>query len=175
MKNYILEKAVEKYKKGDKTAFNTIYDLSYKLVFFIALDIVKDKGVAEDIVQETYIKVFKEIDRYEANNFTAWIGSIARNLSINEYNKRKRENTFEDIDVLNNIENTHDFTENLDLFQIAREVLSEEDYKIVILCVISGYKRREVSKILDMPVSTVSFRLKTALNTIKERLEGGRK
>lgn len=170
MRDTKLEKAVVKYKEGDKDSFDTIYDLTYKLVFFVAYEVVNDKTIAEDIVQDTYVKVFENINRYNSNSFTAWICTIAKNLAINYQNKRKRENTYDDIESLN-LGSSNDFAENYGVIDIARKILSEEDYNIVIMCVISGYKRREVSKILNIPVSTVSYRLKTALNLLKEELK----
>ncbi len=170
MKKPILEDAVAKYKQGNKEKFSQIYDLTYKLVYFVALNIVKDKGIAEDIVQNTYIKVFEEIDKYENNNFLAWLTTIARNLSINEFNRRKRESTFEDLDIVADIGASDDFTQNFGLIGIAQNLLQQQDYEIVMMCVIAGYKRREVSQIMDIPISTVSFKLKTALNTLKQEL-----
>ena len=59
------------------------------------------------------------------------------------------------------------------LLKLAQEKLSEDDYKIVVMCVIAGYKRREVAEILNMPISTVTYRLQSALETLKKNIQGG--
>ncbi|MEG2676361.1 MAG: sigma factor-like helix-turn-helix DNA-binding protein, partial [Clostridia bacterium] len=59
----------------------------------------------------------------------------------------------------------------LGVVDIAKKLLSEQDFQIIIMCVVSGYKRREVADILDLPISTVSYKYKSALATIEQYLK----
>lgn len=164
----LLDKAVARWKNGDADAFEYIYDNTYKVVFFVAHSILKNRTYAQDIVQETYLRVFRDLKEREISNFTAYLTTVAKNLAINEYNKNKRISLTDEGEPATD---THFEKQEYGLISAAQKLLDETDYKIVVMCVIAGYKRREASKILGIPVSTVSYRLKTALQTLKKFLE----
>ncbi len=172
-----INKAVERFIKGDAKAFDYIYDKTYKVVYFVIYGIVKNRTHTLDLVQETYLKAFKNLSAsFVADNFVAWITTMAKNIAINEYNRLKREKLTDFVAENNYIES--DFRmpdeDSFGLIKLAQEKLDETDYKIVVMCVISGYRRREVAEILGMPISTVSYRLQSALDTLKKNLQGGR-
>ena len=64
-----------------------------------------------------------------------------------------------------------DPAEGAGLIAAAEKLLPPDDYEIVIMCAVAGYRRREVAKIKGMPVSTVSHRYKSALSKLKKYLE----
>lgn len=171
-----LNRAVERYLQGDKSAFDYIYDKTYKVVYFVVYGIIKNKAHAEDIVQETYLKVFKNLSGFVHDNFVAWITTMAKNIAINEYNKLKREKLTDFVEENKYVPSDFRMPEedSFGLIKLAQDILDEEDYKIVVMCVIAGYRRREVAKILDMPISTVTYRLKVSLETLKKNLQGGK-
>lgn len=175
MSDKALEKAVRKLKEGDSRAFDYIYDVTYKVVFFVAFRILGNKHAAEDVVQDTYMKAVTGISSYNSDNFTAWITTIARNNALNEYNRAKRA-TATDFSAEGDYREGNFSMPDEDSFgliALAKQLLDETDYKIVVMCVIAGYKRREAAKVLDMPVSTVSYRLKQSLNTLAKHVKGG--
>ena len=86
-----LEKAVLRLKAGEREAFDYIYDNTYKVVFFVVHNIVRQRETAEDIVQDTYITALRNIDSYSSNNLLAWLTTIAKRLALNSYNRGKRE------------------------------------------------------------------------------------
>ena len=57
------------------------------------------------------------------------------------------------------------------VFDLAAKVLSEEEYRIVMMCQIAGYKRREVAAMLDMPIGTVTWKNNEALKKLRKALE----
>lgn len=57
------------------------------------------------------------------------------------------------------------------IFDIATKILSEDEYKIIMLCHVSGYKRREVAQMLNMPIGTVTWKNNEALKKLKKYLE----
>ncbi len=85
-----LEKAFQALKKGDETAFVEIYEATHRLVYYTIYQILKDSELAKDIMQDTYLKVHEKIDSYRFDSPKAWIMTIARNLAINAYNRRKK-------------------------------------------------------------------------------------
>lgn len=174
MSQAALESAVRRVQRGDTAAFEYIYDHTYKVVYFVAHNILRDRHAAEDIVHDAYITAYKNLAAYTANSFLAWLTTIARRLAINEYNKRKRSVSVdfsEHGDAFGGVTNIPS-EECLGLIGDAQKLLSEEDYTILIMCAVSGYKRREVADALGMPVSTVTHRYTQSLKKLEKKING---
>lgn len=102
------EKLVTAFFNGDNTAFDTLLKRHQQRVFTYILNIVKNKDIADDIFQETFVKAITTIKqgRYtESGKFSAWLMRIAHNIIIDYFRKEKSENTMsadqEETDVLN--------------------------------------------------------------------------
>jgi RNA polymerase sigma-70 factor (ECF subfamily) len=94
VKNKDLEKLLNTFKKGSEQAFDRLYEETKIPVYYTILSIVKDESLAEDLMQDTYIKMINQLDKYQKKGqFLAWLKTIARNTALNEYNKRKKEST----------------------------------------------------------------------------------
>ena len=79
-------------KDGDMSAFDQLYTETSKGVYFMALSVLKDRGLAEEIMQETYIRMLKNLDSFDdGKNAMNWLLTMAKNLAINLYNRNKRE------------------------------------------------------------------------------------
>ena len=165
-----LERKIEKLKEGYLEAFDYIYDYTNRIVYFSILKIVRDKIYAEDILQDTYMRALSCLSQYKANTkFIGWICTIGKSLSVNHLKKYRHE-----IDVDFDLE-TYDYNSSKNelpyIFDIATKILSEDEYKIIMLCHVSGYKRREVSMMLNMPIGTVTWKNNEALKKLKQYLE----
>ena len=170
MDNKKLERKIEKLKKGDLKAFDFVYDYTNSIVYFSILKIVRDKIYAEDILQDTFIRALSCLSQYKKDtNFIGWICAIGKSLAINHLKKFRHE-----INVDFDLE-TYDYNPSENelpyIFDIATKILSEDEYKIIMLCHVSGYKRREVSMMLDMPIGTVTWKNNEALKKLKQYLE----
>ena len=87
-----IHEIIEELKRRDYSSFDTFYHLTKNQVFYAIVTIIKDKSLAEDLMQDTYTKFLEKIDDYKSNsNPYAYLSTIGRNLAINLYNKRKRE------------------------------------------------------------------------------------
>lgn len=174
MNNAKLEQKIVELKAGDGRAFDYVYEQTNRSVYFAILYIVRDKAYAEDLLQETYIKAIRAIGAYEENtNFTAWLTRIGKNLALNHVKRAARE-VATDFDVEAYRFGTAE-TEIPFIFDVAAKVLSEEEYEILMLCQVSGYKRREVAQLLQIPIGTVTWKNNEALKKLKKYLvkEGG--
>ena len=96
-----LEQKVAEYIAGGRRAFDYIYECTNRAVYFAALYTVRDKGYAEDVMQETYLRALAAIENYTpGTNFTAWLVRIAKNLAINHVKKSRRESSTDFSDEL---------------------------------------------------------------------------
>lgn len=165
-----LERKIQNLKKGDLKAFDYVYDYTNHIVYFSILKIVKDKTCAEDILQDTFIRALSCLSQYKENtNFVGWICTIGKSLAMNHLKKYRHEVNI-DFDL-----ETYDYNSRENelpyIFDIATKILSEDEYKIIMLCHVSGYKRREVSEMLDIPIGTVTWKNNEALKKLKQYLE----
>lgn len=140
---------------------------------------------AADLVQETYLKAYRFIDKYdEGTNAKAWLFKILKNAYINEYRKKSKRPTkvdFEDIVTYHDTDQGastkyHDLRE-----EIFEDIMGDEvtnainalpvDFRVVILlCDVEGFTYEEIAKIIDVPIGTVRSRLFRARNMLKEKL-----
>ena len=165
-----LEKKISNLKNGDGNAFDYIYEHTHRAVYFTIFYIVKDKMYAEDILQDTFVRAISFINEYrEGTNFIGWICSIGKSLALNHLKKYRREiPTDFDADAYKYGSNEPELPY---IFDVAAKILSEDEYKIVMLCQVAGYKRREVSAMLGIPLGTVTWKNNEALKKLRNHLE----
>ncbi len=166
---YNVNKIFKRLKEGDPQAFDILYETASKSVYYMALSVVKDSFAAEEVMQDTFIKALNNLNLFDENkNAMNWLLTIAKNLAINRYNKMKKEISVEP-------KTLYDCKIHIDednsLIDFAMNNLSETEFSVLMLCELKGYKRREVAKMLDMPLPTVTWHYKKAINNLKILLE----
>lgn len=167
----MLDQLICKFIKGDKSAFEKIYNRTRQSVYYVALAILRDRALAEDVMQSTYLNILRNIEKYQpGTNASAWIIRIARNEALNLKKSRSREQYVDEIenDGLFGATQTDDYGLLIDL---ARKILSEDEFMIVMLTTACGYKRREIADMLNYPVSTVTWKYRGALAKMRKSLE----
>ena len=166
----VLEKKIAELKSGRQEAFDYIYEHTHRAVYFSVLKIVRDKMHAEDILQETFLRAVRALDQYRTGtNFVAWIRQIGRSLAYNHLKKYRREVTT-DFEADAHRYGTRE-TELPYIFDLAAEVLPDDEYEIVMLCQVAGYKRREAAHMLGLPIGTVTWKNNRALAKLRQILE----
>lgn len=173
MTNEALENCIDRLRAGDRDGFDELYKSTYKGVYFTVLSVLKDVSLVEDVVQNTYMITLQKLDHYTPNtNFKAWICRVAHNLALNELRKRSRE---VQVDYQENelIAGSYHFNEEVDtpVIKLASRVLREDEFKILMLCEIAGFKRKEVAEIFHMSISTVTWKYLNALKKMRVALE----
>ena len=164
----ILELSMQKLKQGDISSFDIIYDQTHKLIYYCIYQILHERTASEDIMQDVYLKIYQKISMYENNTSPrAWITTIAKNLALNELKRRQKEFIInpENIDL---IASPHQETPLIDL---AAKILPEDEYMILMMCVVERYKRKEVAKIFNLSTSGVTWKLNQALQKLKEEVQ----
>ena len=171
--DYTPDSALLALKRGDERAFEYLYNYAKNAVFYCAYSVLKDRGLAEDIMQNTFIKVRQYAYSYQKGTKPlAWITTIARNLSINEHNKRKRE-VYTDFSEYNT-HGTYTMSDDKLVLDTAFKCLKEKDRQIVIMHVLGGLKHRELAEIFNMPLGTVLFKYNSALKKLRKYITEGK-
>jgi RNA polymerase sigma factor (sigma-70 family) len=156
---------------GKYDEFKQIYIENKKHVFAIALSILKDFELSEDVLQEVFIKFFWQMKNEEIKNVKAWLIQLSRNKALDVYRKKKREiagftpEYFASIPFL-----AEDPLDKLILSNYL-ELLDNDERQIVILKDISGLKHREIAQILKKPLGTVLWKYRTALTKLRKNTQ----
>ena len=163
-----LEKCVEALRYGDYSGFGYIYERTNRAVYFAAQRILTDKHRSEDIVQDTYMTAVKKIALYKSDtNFTAWLVTISKRLALNEYAKLARGEIFVDLQQKDDIAR-YDEIKDTPVLDLAKKILKDDEYHILTLCCVAGYKRREVAQMLDIPLPTVTWKYGQAIKKLEK-------
>ena len=133
--------------------FDNIYEEYFDRVYYKVLSVVKNDDDAEDICQETFISVYKNLRKFrEESNIYTWIYRIAINKTYDFFKKRKIEFEIND-DVLSLPEDVNFDTKVI--LQEKLKLISDKEREIVILKDIYGYKLKEIAEMKNMNLSTV--------------------
>ncbi len=169
-----LENAIVTLKSGDESAFDLIYELTHRKIYYVALNILKDKALAEDIMQDTYLKFLEKLYDYKTKNSLAYILTIARNLAINTYNKRKKELSYDDhFDDYFHVEDYIEFkVETKEVILKAMTCLNNVEKQVFLLHTLENLKHREIALILDKPLGTITWTYNQAIKKLRKHVEG---
>lgn len=171
--------------KGDRV-FEEEFLPQIDALYTFAYHLTYNEEDANDLVQETYLKAYRFLDRYEAGtNAKAWLFRILKNAFINEYRKKSKQPNRVDIDDVTSISDEEDtnYSSYLDLREeMFQGMMGDEvtnainslpvDFRtVILLCDIEGFTYEEIAKIVDIPIGTVRSRLHRARNMLKDKLK----
>ncbi len=175
------EQLIVEYRAGNEAVFTVLLDRYMKPVYGFVMQMVRENEGAEDIVQETFIKAWKHLDRFDQNkSFKTWIFAIAKNTTFDWFKKKKTlpfaffQNE-EGESILENIsdESIHP-EEILDRETTARELkekcmmLSPAYQTLLHLHYTLDFSLHEISQILDTSYNTIKSRHKRALESLRK-------
>jgi len=164
-----LETYIELLIAKDEAAFEAVYHQTKHSVYAMIVSMVKDRSAAEDLMQDTYIKMIASIRQYDPKrNFTTWLLTIARNLAIDELRKRKREQPVDPMESENIFPKTEAKGETDLLVEEYLMRLDEDERQVFLLHIVDNMKHREIAKIVDKPLGTVLWLYQKALRKIKK-------
>ncbi len=176
MENTSLDVCIQKILMDDMDGLRQLYEMMDKSVYMLALSILHDKEMAQDVLQDTFIKVKTSAHTYRpGTNPKAWILTIARNLAITQLRKRKNETLCEDIFYQEDNMQTpfvvpSKDVENSLLVESALSVLNDSEREIVSLYIVGGLKHREISSMLNIPLGSVLWKYNNALKKMNKHL-----
>jgi len=173
---------VTQLQSGNNAAFNELYKLTSGRAYFVALEITKNEQDAEDILQESYVKMLEKINSLDKpESFVSWFHHIVANKSKDSLKKRKPSlfegSEDEAFEVIPDEDTSFSPEENLnqdELHSAVMEVigeLSEEKRACVMMMYFEEMSVNEISESLEIPVSTVKNRLFTARKDLKAKFE----
>jgi RNA polymerase sigma-70 factor (ECF subfamily) len=171
-------------KEGDKNAFAVLVDRYKDMVFTLSLKMLKDKEEAEEVAQDTFLKVYKSLDKFKGESkFSTWIYKIAFNTCLDRLKKNKRLQLIAGIEEINEQEDNHltnilDAIEEKERKQMIQDCLQKlpgEDSFLLTLYYFEEQSLEEISKIINITTNNVKIRLyrsrKRLASLLKAHLE----
>lgn len=165
-------------RNGSTTAQIEMYNRYYKAMFNSCLRIVKDKFEAEDIMQESFLSAFTNLDKLIANErFGPWLKRIVINNSISFYQKSHKVNVIGLDDVLYKIENDNAHDQPINSLEIDKQTILEvisslkSNYAMSLtLNLIEGYDYEEIAEIMNITSGNSRTMISRAKSQLRNRL-----
>ncbi|WP_298298637.1 sigma-70 family RNA polymerase sigma factor [Hydrotalea sp.] len=163
-------------KQRHEAAFSYLYDNYSGALYSIIQNIVADTGLANDVLQEVFVKIWKQIAQYDdgKGRLFTWMLNIARNASIDMIRSKGFQNSQQNRELQESVYEQAGTTsiavEQIGLRKVVHQ-LKPEQKQLVELAYFEGYTQDEISKMLDIPLGTVKTRLRTALIQLRQMLK----
>jgi len=164
-----LGKLLDCVRCGDKAAFAALYEEMKKPTFTIILRITRDFALAEDVMQELFLKIYL-LAPVNVKNPRAYICRMARNLALDSVRRIKPESGLETAEM-QSWRPQDDLTVRLDIENAIME-LAERDRMIVTLHINGGLRFREVAEVMEIPLGTVLWAYRKAIGQLRSVLGG---
>ncbi|HZY35110.1 MAG TPA: sigma-70 family RNA polymerase sigma factor [Mucilaginibacter sp.] len=169
------EELVRALKNREKIAIEALYDMYSSSLYGVISRIIADTATAEDLLQETFVKIWNSFSAYNAEKgrlFT-WMVNIARNLAIDKIRSKDFKNQGKNQELENNvtfIDERRNTVYNPELLGVKDlvETLKPEQRSIVELVYFKGYTHVEAAEELDVPLGTIKTRLRTAIMLLRK-------
>jgi RNA polymerase sigma-70 factor (ECF subfamily) len=177
---------VARVASGDRTALESLYDHHAAAVLGISLKIIGDRAAAEEVLQETFWRVWQRAVTYQSQrgSFTGWLFRIARNLAIDAYRRRsvRPQTIIETADanpILDQLPDPDMDVEdqaqsNLKAQQVrnALTILSREQRQVIEMAYFYGLTRQEIAEATGEALGTIHTRARLGLQKLRKELEG---
>jgi RNA polymerase sigma-70 factor, ECF subfamily len=177
------EKAVRRFLAGDQEAFSVLVRRWEKKVYNLAWRMLSNREDAQDVVQETFISVFRSIkDLREPKSFSTWLYRITANHCRARWRSSSPEVSLDEMMEPNQVEEkgrpilpisgpARDALETEDIIRKALTGLTEDHRTAIILKEYLGLSLEEVAKVMDCPLSTAKSRLYHGLRGVQRNLK----
>ena len=184
-KEYSDQTLIKQYLDGDSTSIERLITRYKDKVYTYILLMVKDEHLAEDIFQETFIKVIKSLHRgkyQESGKFVSWVIRIAHNLIIDHFRKNKQTKMYSNDDYEMDIFNSQKFSDKTIEDEIVNEqivndirklinYLPEEQKEVVLLRHYGGLSFKEIANQTNVSINTALGRMRYALINLRKLIE----
>jgi RNA polymerase sigma-70 factor, ECF subfamily len=183
------QEIVARARDGSEAAYRELIGRYQRPVFSLIYRLVRDREKAEDLAQETFIKVLNAIERYDPSyKFSSWIFKIAHNTSLDHLRKKEPETLSLDgsphattaaeieastLTAVSDDESPEEYTSSRELgghIERAIALLRPEYRTAIVLWHVEGRPYEEIAEVMEVPLGTVKTYIHRARNELREHL-----
>lgn len=173
----IEKEIVAHLENEDRRAIDLAYKNYGKALYGIILRIVKSSKIAEEVLQDVFVKIWvnaKSYNKSKGRLFT-WMSNIARNAAIDSIRTARSKREQKTSSIENSVHENIGGKEEMQIKDFGlRKVIDSLDEKhrlLIHLTYFQGYSQREIEKELGIPLGTIKSRLRLAINQLREKLD----
>jgi RNA polymerase sigma factor (sigma-70 family) len=170
------EDLIKALKNQETIAIQALYDMYSGSLYGVISRIIQQTEVAEDVLQETFIKIWNSAEHYDSSKgrlFT-WMINVARNLSIDKLRSKDFRNTNKNQDIENNVdfidaEKKISFNSDIVGLRDMVNALKPEFFDVLDLVYFRGFTHVEAAEALNIPLGTVKTRIRMAVMELRKQ------
>lgn len=172
---YTEAELLEGLQTHDEQAYGFLYDNYSKALFTIIYQIIPQQEVAEDVLQEVFLKIWQNIRSYDSTKgrLYTWMLNIARNQAIDKTRSKDFNNRGKTTELSENVYKEEGAVEiKMDDVGLQKTLgnLPEESRKLIELAYFQGYTQEEIAKLLNIPLGTVKNRIRATIIQLRKIL-----
>ncbi|HEY5640262.1 MAG TPA: sigma-70 family RNA polymerase sigma factor [Dehalococcoidia bacterium] len=177
------EELMQRLTVRDLAAFRTLYARYSKLVYSATYRVLRDSHLAEDMVQEVFLRLWRKPDSYSPTRgrLTTWLTSVSRNRAVDEVrsrNRRYRHETASPEEAEREVPApetedpglTAEMADQRRIILAALSKLPEEQRKTIELAYFGGYTQQEIAQMLEQPLGTIKTRIRLGMQKLRVAL-----
>jgi RNA polymerase sigma-70 factor (ECF subfamily) len=170
-----LETLVKQFQDKNQVAFEKLYEMYSKSIHGVVYNIVKDSDIADELMQDVFIKAWKKSETYSSKKgrFFTWILNIARNTAIDKTRskafKQSKQNLNADffVDIIASHDNLDSSTDTIGIKKFVTN-LGQKCKAIIELLYFKGFTQKEASEALQMPIGTIKTRNRNCIQQLRD-------
>jgi RNA polymerase sigma-70 factor (ECF subfamily) len=162
-------------ERGEDRAMATLYDRYSRIVYSVALRVLRDPAAAEDVLQEIFMQMWRAPQSFVAarGSLGGWLSVVARNRSIDSLRRKRPSEQVEEIALASSFNLADDSERNL-LMEKARAavvLLPAEQRKTLEMAFFDGLTHSEIAEMTGDPLGTVKTRIRSGLSTLRKAFQ----
>jgi RNA polymerase sigma-70 factor (ECF subfamily) len=166
---------MERLRARDPVAFEQLYDAYHRLVFGIALRMLSDPTMAEDLTQSVFLKLWSSPDSYRDGNFAGWLARVTRNRALDVIRSRAARPQAEipaDIPMDGTIDDVVFARIDSQRVRSALAALPPEQRSAIEMGFFGGITHEEIARRTGIPLGTIKTRIRSGLRRLRGDLQG---
>ena len=170
------ESLIALVSSGSQEGFRILYDNYSAALYGVIERIVVDEGLAEDLLQDSFVKIWKNFSSYssEKGRLFTWMLNVARNISIDALRSRHQKvaKNIQSIDSFVGLETGATNMDRLDFIGVedAIKKLKPEQLRLIQMAYFQGYTQEEIAEETSIPLGTIKTRIRAALMVLRQSL-----
>jgi len=166
---------LSRVERGEEQAMAALFDRYSKIVYSVALRVLRDPASAEDVLQEIFMQIWRNPESFIATrgSLGGWLAVVARNRSIDVLRRKRPTESVDDV-VLGSAANLGDEAERNLMIEKAKAIihkLPQEQRKTLEMAFFDGLTHSEIAEMTGDPLGTVKTRIRSALTTLRKAFQ----
>ncbi len=166
---------LNRIQQGDESAMAVVFDRYSKVVYSVALRVLRDPSAAEDVLQDIFMQIWRKPEGFLSTrgSLGSWLAVVARNRSIDTLRRRKPSDEIEEMTLASPL-NLAEESERSLMMERARAVivgLPAEQRKAIEMAFFDGLTHVEIAELTGDPLGTVKTRIRTALLVLRKAMQ----